>query len=365
MKKRITLFAFALVFLFSSSGCFSGLYFFSHSDAQPSEWSIPTAPPQESTRDWQFPTPPDDNELQFIDVWESRDQGSASFLTGDVLLISLYIDDPIHIWEKEDVFRTQKFLTTAAEYLTAAAASYGQSLNLIFDAGENADLSYFFTYDNTLRIDGTDSFLLDSQTNSWIATLPLAELIEQYETDNIGFLIFTNLPGVSYSHSYRMTDLSSISFVEKAILYSYDGSAPSTYDDYEGPAVYAHEILHMFGAVDLYTSNAEDGVTEDLVRFIEESIPDEIMLTTYDKTGNIEYDKISSTLSPITAYCLGWEDGTEVLSYFPSLEKAAPAAFPAKIATEDNGFGWLPDSLLPDSLESYQMQQSFLAPIAS
>ena len=80
----------------------------------------------------------------------------------------------------------------------------------------------------------------------------------------------------------------------------------------EAPAAYAHEMLHTFGAPDLYVGEnpaANYNINDDFVSYCETYHPNEIMVTTYDvDTDEPHYDYISNELTEITAYYIGWTD---------------------------------------------------------
>ena len=84
----------------------------------------------------------------------------------------------------------------------------------------------------------------------------------------------------------------------------------------ESPAVYAHEIMHLFGAHDLYE---EAEFTSEVTSYVKQTYPMEIMYRVTDEQGNSYDEKIINTISPITAYHLGWIDELEELALFPQL----------------------------------------------
>lgn len=113
----------------------------------------------------------------------------------------------------------------------------------------------------------------------------IARLRDDYKTDNIALMFFVN--------GYYEDDIS-------ASFNTYGGGPEVEFSliSKKNPAVIAHELLHLFGAVDLYptTYHANFNFTE-----IEEAYPDEIM--------RIQHKEISKLmLSPITKYYIGWED---------------------------------------------------------
>ena len=77
-------------------------------------------------------------------------------------------------------------------------------------------------------------------------------------------------------------------------------------NDREVPAVYAHEILHQFGAIDLYEGSGD--FSPDNCAYVAERYPDDIMYAAYDDGGRLRYDEIRLEVGPVTAYYLGWLD---------------------------------------------------------
>ncbi|MBS7396858.1 MAG: hypothetical protein KIG32_00310, partial [Ruminiclostridium sp.] len=78
------------------------------------------------------------------------------------------------------------------------------------------------------------------------------------------------------------------------------------------PSVIAHEILHLYGAPDLYafdTNNINYATTVGFVDYCRENVPQEIMLSTRDtETGELLSDRITQEITDITAYYIGWLD---------------------------------------------------------
>ena len=95
----------------------------------------------------------------------------------------------------------------------------------------------------------------------------------------------------------------------------------------ESPATYAHEILHLFGAPDLYEGSSDPYVDEALVSYVADTYPGDIMLSTYEDDGSSRFDAITKEISPLTAYCLGLADTCPELAQFPLLTDMTPGVF--------------------------------------
>ena len=91
-------------------------------------------------------------------------------------------------------------------------------------------------------------------------------------------------------------------YYEYSCLYKTDAY---TDGEAESPATYAHEILHLFGAPDLYEGSSDPYVDEALVSYVADTYPGDIMLSTYEDDGSSRFDAITKEISPLTAYCLG------------------------------------------------------------
>lgn len=256
------------------------------------------------------------------DSWTSGDPtGSASYLNGSTVFVSFFIEDPHSSWSDEERALVMSKLDIATDYLISAGTSYGKTVSLTYDIYDHPDLAYTISYPKNIR-DNDDSArdLLDYMVDYIAETIPTTDLLNEYQATSIGYLCFLNKDGVSYTFPYYDDD-SDCYLYETCFLYL------KCDDEYEPPAVYAHEILHLFGARDLYETNETDGISKEFVQYIETNYPNEIMLTTYDENWNNVQDHVTNDLTDITAYFIGWLDTIPELSTYPSIETEYPACF--------------------------------------
>lgn len=242
---------------------------------------------------------------QLGDLGEPRssyDLGSSSILEGRCLIISFYVDTPESSWSTAEIDATIDDMHIACEYLEDAAAKYGSQVEMIYDWSRGGDLRRlyhrakipFVTDESEESEDRLDEYIA-----RWVTYLPSYEkLMEVYGANNVFMIVFFNHDGRSYAISLDGID----SWNESLIAYT-DAN----------PAVLAHEMLHLFGAHDYY-EGAE--YTEDVVLYIKEKYPNEIMLKTKYQNG-----RISSEVSPLTAYHLGWTDSAEEVEKFKQLTR--------------------------------------------
>jgi len=252
-------------------------------------------------------------------------QGSARFLQDNVVLVSIYLIDGSSGFSKEEIAYTREAVDMAASWMERKAEEHGVPLNVICN---KQDLTYRFTADGMLKESRKEvSFTYTDTIGDYLYHFDLNALKEQYDTDSVGFLIFLPGEGTSFAYPYTATGSArwdAVSYYEFANLYMYDESSP---DEYENPATYAHEILHLFGACDLYEENETDNISQDLSDCIADVYPDEIMYYTYEDDNTSNFEEITKDMSPVTLYFIGWGDGGAMIEQFPEIKRKYPCAF--------------------------------------
>lgn len=244
------------------------------------------------------------DQIQMGEYPPSYGLGSAKYLEGTNLLYSLFVDTPDSSWTQEEKENTLKMVGLATEYIEDAAAEYQKEAEFIYDWQENDDLIGQAEVDFSIRdeVDFTDD--LNRALVTWKKEIVSYEdYMEAYQVDGMAMLVFVNNPGTSYTIVFDGMD----SQKESVILFAQ-----------EPLAVYAHEIMHLFGARDLYRGA---DYTREVTDYIASAYPTEIMYTVLGSDGSKYYDKIVNEVSPITAYHLGWIDYVEEIDMFPELKR--------------------------------------------
>ena len=255
--------------------------------------------------------------------------GSAGLLTEPTVLVSVYINDAAggRVWTENAKAETRQYLATAVQWLHEQAETYGQTLNLYYDDGTaNSSLCRSYTPHAAVRggRDSDESDALLTELDAVSATLDTAALQQTYGTDRIAFLYFLPVSGASFTMVHYADDGDDY-YYEYSCLYRYDVYAAD--GESESPATYAHELLHLFGAPDLYEGSSDDFVDDALIAYVEETYPDEIMNSTYNDDGTSSFTSVDKTISPLTAYCLGLTDTCPELELFPKLADVTPGVF--------------------------------------
>ena len=253
-----------------------------------------------------------------LETWNTG-IGSAGRLDGRIVVVSLFTDDARTSWKtnsrEDQALKADclSFLEIALDWICENAAKWGYTPEFIYDWNTYPELSC----EVSIRCDVTDDY--DDPTEEMDAFIqkyvPSEQLLRDFDAESILYLSFVNTPLRNDAPSFTIPyyDSSETPVEICYFLMGCDGER-------ETPAAFAHEILHAFGAPDLYTS--EDpaynyNIDDTFVRYCEVFHPNEIMMTTYDvNTDESYYDHISNELTEITAYYIGWTDECEEVERF-------------------------------------------------
>lgn len=257
-------------------------------------------------------------EVVSSEEWKQNPTGSAGVLEGKSVLVSIYVNDKTTKWTEKGKKEAGKKVNAAAKYIKKQAKRYGKSLELIADTGKYEDIAY----ECRVSMKVTDSMKSQSALYQKVKKfiddhIDLVAIREKYGTDSIGFLLHVNKSGNSSTLVHYIEDGSKY-FYECSTLFAKYGKKA------EGAATYAHEILHLFGARDLYEKNLADGITSSFVKYIAKKYPNEIMYCTYTMDGRMLKYNIKNEIGRVTAYYLGWRKRipeTKTFSLLPVEQK--------------------------------------------
>lgn len=236
--------------------------------------------------------------------------GTAGRLEGRTVCVSIYADTNEAVWndqkQQDDMYIK---LGDAVEWIEETTLGYGAETEFLYDWKEDSELYHHVSgivSDFNYRLDDNDGY--NKLWNYINNEIPTEELMTKYHADNVIYLVFL-LTG------------------------DYDGTLPFACDGYFNPDFYydtafistrytgaettasviAHEILHLYGAVDLYNATPNESLNyknnQQMVDYITANYPDELMLRTFDYANHAPfYGKVNGMMSPITAYYVGLTD---------------------------------------------------------
>lgn len=228
-----------------------------------------------------------------IEGYTAKGVGSAKTLEGSCFIVNVFLSDDSSKWSDEDKHGALVYLENALEFLMSQADRYGKMLSFSFtdeDASANIKVSGELPNDS----EGMNKlFSMMEESGMSIKRLEekcgLENMLELY--DNVFFLIFVNKQGRSYSLMYdsQYSDCEEF-FSERSVLFY---NTDRNYKYCANATVYAHEILHLFGAADMYQGSKN----EDMGSIYEKDI--------MNKTP---FDMTDVSIEAFTAFCVGLAD---------------------------------------------------------
>lgn len=224
--------------------------------------------------------------------WEEA--GSANTLTGSTLLVNIFLSDAQSQWDSQSRTNAMQLLEEALGYLTEEAARYGQEIRL---AQTDKLSSYYLTYDQVVEDSlesywWTDEMLLQNGFSDFSQLLLDAQQQAGEEYDNLAAVVHLNTPGRSYALPFH--EGNEAKYRAEHLVMHYDEDQSHLY--YICAATYAHELLHLFGARDLYELDGRNTAVEEAAQTV---CGDSIML-------GISTDLYSRRVDALTAYLVGW-----------------------------------------------------------
>ena len=234
--------------------------------------------------------------------------GSAGTLTGTTVVVSIVTNDRYTHWgftnggdalaedDLETLRRQKDYLLQACEWLTEQAAGYDKSADFIADWERYPGLYYEYdTADELVRYDGS---MYTTQKDFILENIPSDALKKKYRADNIVYIFYFNTPLENEVNPWSLGNVASpicdIEFINAFVRF--DGF-------YSMPTTYAHEMLHCFGAYDLYY--ASYGIPQEYVDYLRELGCLDIMYCTFDS------EDILVTMGQLDAYYVGLTDVCE------------------------------------------------------
>jgi hypothetical protein len=251
------------------------------------------------------------NRLDLLDVestvlWEDNplldtDQnfGSAKRFTGDCMFYNIFIDDPGSSWDAGTVTALYALQNDAFRYLEDQAALFGHDLRCFATGAGNALYLHadFYIPDNDADEDiyWLDLLFMETEYGSVNGFLEIVSVNES-GYDNYGVIINVNKQGRSYAVScdsfyYDYENY----YAERAVIFY---STDYSYDYCLSSSTIAHELLHLFGATDLYYPRDGEDIRKQIIM---QYFPFELM-------HYIPYYMDDATISAYTAFRVGWRN---------------------------------------------------------
>lgn len=186
------------------------------------------------------------------------DLGSAGSPDGTTLIVSIFANDLNTHWnfETEEDRATQALMLThmeaATSWLTQQINAYGAESLFIYDWEANPDLYYTYDFGQLLLVRPDGGGYWD-QEDYVLENIPSEALKEKYHEQNIIYMFYFNTDESNSISSWSLSKLQNCE-TEVVNIFVRDEFYESFY--YIPASSLAHEIMHCFGAYDLYYASS-------------------------------------------------------------------------------------------------------------
>ncbi len=226
--------------------------------------------------------------------YKTMNVGSSKTLQGTCLIINIFLSDgecsPFTEAEKKDQMGS---LYTAIWCISEHAKKYNIPLSFIYNTEDtNIDYAVDYIIPRTHRENWSYGKVIEEIRLQY----DIDALMEKYDADNLSFIININKSGRSCAIAReRNVDSDEIAFIYN--FHGYPDGVPWEEISYNDSHGYTHELLHLFGAIDLYT------LDDKRLALAKQYFPNDCMLV-----GDIDLSDDSTSIGPLTAYLIGWTE---------------------------------------------------------
>lgn len=216
-------------------------------------------------------------------------------LSGDVYVFVFFMDDSESGWTEEEAKRfTENEVIPGLEFLEKQAKKHGVELNMILEKTYTG-----VEYVNDVIVDISETGYVTVDTLFYAAKhigytsdiKMLADLQKKHGPEIVCFTVF-NKNGRAYAINPKRGY--EINVEEHCVIFAHDLNSSHTEPAGSQASIIAHEMLHLYGAEDLYTPSTRKTLAKAYY-------PNDIMLVQY-------YSILDNTLEDTTAFYIGWTD---------------------------------------------------------
>jgi len=217
-----------------------------------------------------------------------RDTGSAKVLEGVVLVYSIFLFDDQSVWTESDKSEATDKLRRSFDFITLQSRKHGKDVTFVEDYSKDLRASFRIPTDAHVDPKWTEHAIV-SATHECGEKL-VHRLRSETKPDSVIICLHVNKPALSYNLAYYERVARRYS-AERMVCFSHypDGRKTSA-------ATYAHEILHLFGAGDLYFPYDADSIRKERASRL---FPNDVMY-------RVDYDLTQLDVGLFTAYRVGW-----------------------------------------------------------
>jgi len=220
-----------------------------------------------------------------------RNIGSAAKLIGNCYLLNIYLKDQESSWPDEAKQNIILRMDQAVNFIKGSAASY--NIDVTIDQ-ESVGFETGIEYPGIIPVDMFENVYWSEKAFKAMGFLNGNEIVKDIrkrtKAQQVALVFHVNKLGRSYNISYCFK-CDSIFYAERAVMFNrYDGNI-LTYS-----SSYAHEILHCFGAGELYFPFDS---TKERYELAKNYFCEDVMF-------RVDSDINRLSIGEYTAYRIGW-----------------------------------------------------------
>lgn len=248
--------------------------------------------------------------------------GSAEKLDGTIAVISIFANDLYCKWDYEDrkdrstYSRVYNNLKIACDYLTTESAKYEKDVTFVWDWLDHPELYYEVEVNTDLTKALTNYSVTDQMVWECIEKNIDSENIRRtLEADSVIYMVYVDAPETNDGPCCTRNFYYGMPYPYEIVYLQMINRSEKT-----PPSVFAHEMLHTFGAPDIYWTDIyanyrlEYGITKEYAKKAADNELNDIMRITWNvNTGRYQYYSISPEITDITAYYVGLIDESETV----------------------------------------------------
>ncbi|MBQ6232046.1 MAG: SH3 domain-containing protein [Clostridia bacterium] len=236
--------------------------------------------------------------------------GTAKHIEGRTVVVAIFADDATTSWnfnreaDQHTRLRNRFNLSVACTWLTEQARRYRPNPGgFVWDWREHGDLYYTHAFTEDI-VHGFGNPSINTAFNSYIhENIPTKKLLDTYNADNIIYMLYLNAPNSqdyrSWTNAVLYSEVPADKYVpEVCVIVPYGRGRENN------PAVLAHEMLHCFGAYDLYETNPSSPIPQKYVNYLLNHKPNDLMNHCYFSA----FDIVTVEFSEVDAYYVGLTD---------------------------------------------------------
>ena len=223
--------------------------------------------------------------------------GSAGYIDAGTVIVSIFVTDTQTSWDFTNSTHNalanemRNNIGAATSWISEKVKAYNANAEFFYDWAQDDELVYSVKfYQPLVTSEGTYYYDQVKYIEKYIDT---DALLKKYDAKNIIYMFFFNTPYSNQHNSWSVNKKHNDTFRTEII------NIYHKFDDkfIAQPSVYAHEIMHCFGAKDLYYANKY--IPQSYVDYCKKNKIRDIMFT-------VDYGKeITCYFSELDAYYMG------------------------------------------------------------